>query len=177
MDVIEKAKELALLMHKPLLRPNKAQQPTTEHLEEVALLVSKAGGTDEMIASAWLHDIVEDTEITLKDINDFFGATIADMVDGLTDPEGLEKYPTAERKKMQADRLVQKSREIRIIKLSDQISNVRSVWYDPPLDWDSKKSLTYIEGAKKIALICEGLSTFLDEEFNKVYDAAKQRYA
>lgn len=177
MSVVEKAKELALKKHKPFFRPNRARQPTTEHLEEVAVLVFKADGTDDMIASAWLHDIVEDTDITLKDIYDLFGSSIAEMVDALTDPEDFVLYPTAERKEKQADRLKQKSREVKIIKLSDQISNVRSVWQDPPLDWDNKKSLSYIEGAKQIASVCKGLSSLLDDEFNAIYKVAVERYS
>ncbi len=55
------------------------------HLEEVAQIVEEAGGSDEMIAVAWLHDAVEDTGVTIKDVEEFFRPAVVELVDWLTD--------------------------------------------------------------------------------------------
>ena len=83
MNVVQKAKDLALEKHHGLCRPSASAQPLTEHLEEVAGLAAKAGMNDNAIASAWLHDIVEDTPIILEDIRDLFGDDIASTGQGL----------------------------------------------------------------------------------------------
>ncbi len=176
MSVVEQARKLALFKHKDLFRPSVSRQPLTEHLAEVADLARGAGLDDDAVAAAWLHDIVEDTDVTIEDITRLFGAEIAHMVDGLTDPPHYVGLPLEERKQAQADRLASKSETVKAVKLCDQISNVRSVLYDPPTDWLLEKSFLYIQGAKKIAGICHGIVPALDEEFSELYAIAEKKY-
>lgn len=176
MTIAEKARDFVTVKHSHLFRPNKAKQPIIEHLAEVAGLVEMAGGTDVQIAAAWLHDTVEDTKTTLDMIRQEFGVEIARLVDGLTDPPEFAAMPLAQRKPLQAERLAKKSDEIKLIKLCDQISNVRSVLHDPPSEWDAAKSLAYVTGAQKLAEICAGLSPMLDGLFDEVFDEACRKY-
>jgi guanosine-3',5'-bis(diphosphate) 3'-pyrophosphohydrolase len=139
MMLIERAKVFALHQHRHLFRPNKAQEPISVHLAEVADLVTQAGGCDAMIAAAWLHDVVEDTHATIEDIQSLFGEKICLFVNDLTDPVGFSSMPLQQRKQSQLERLYLKSNEIKIIKLADQISNIKSVLSDPPCDWTVEK--------------------------------------
>lgn len=175
-NIIEKAKAFASEKHKHLFRANKAKQPVIEHLEEVATLVQKAGGTDTMIAAAWLHDSVEDTDTTHEDISNLFGDDVALIVDGLTDPPEFAAMLLKERKALQAQRLKQKHDAVKFVKICDQISNVKSVLLDPPTEWSAEKSRHYVNGAKQIADVCFGLSDFLDKEFEDVYARAVSEY-
>ena len=176
MNVIQKAKDLALEKHKDLCRPNASAQPLTEHLGEVAAMVEKCGLSDNAIAAAWLHDIVEDTGVTFEDIDKIFGADVLRMIEGLTDPTPFIDMPLEQRKQAQADRLCDKDDDIKIIKICDQISNTQSVLYDPPTDWLLEKSFLYIQGAKKIADVCRGIRPELDQEFDTLYDVARKKY-
>ena len=177
-SIILQAKEFACKRHAHQFRPNKAKQPKTEHLEEVALLTQKAGGSQKAIAAAWLHDVVEDTETTLDEIDALFGDEIASIVDGLTDPEPFAAMPLPKRKRMQTERLKEKSNDVRLVKICDQISNVRSVLEDPPIEnWDKAASLAYIEGAKQVVGVCKGLSAFLDQQFEALYQQAYDKYS
>ncbi len=169
MDKIEKSKELASLRHLGQCRPNRCCELKINHIEEVAKLVEKSGGNQNEVAAAWLHDIVEDTVTTIEEIEELFGHDITQLVDGLTDPPEFSSLPLDIRKHQQAQRLLSKSKEVRRVKLCDQISNVRSVINDPPLDWDNKKCLAYIEGAKKITDVCYGISDYLDALFKEAY--------
>jgi (p)ppGpp synthase/HD superfamily hydrolase len=176
-NIILQAKEFAELRHANQFRPNKAKQPKTEHLAEVAVLVEKAGGSQSAVAAAWLHDVVEDTPTTLDEIKSLFGKEVSVLVDGLTDPKPFAALPLAERKKLQTERLKQKDEQVLLVKICDQISNVRSVLNDPPLvDWDNQKSCEYVEGAKLIAGVCKGQSQFLDRQFDEVYTQAVKKY-
>ncbi len=127
MDLIEQARNYASIKHSHLFRPNKAKQPVIEHLEEVASLAKAAGCSKEAIDAAWLHDTVEDTDTTIEEIRSLFGSMVADIVDGLTDPSEFASLSLEQRKKLQAERLKTKSADIKLVKLCDQISNVRSV--------------------------------------------------
>lgn len=170
--MLEISRKFALEMHKGFTRPNKTQEPYNVHLEEVATLVEASGGNTDEIAAAWLHDIIEDTSVTLDDIQAKFGSSIADIVKGLTDPPNLHSLPILKQKAIQAKKVSQDSVSVKRVKLADQISNVRSVAVDPPTDWSSQKCLDYIEGARLIFHKCRGISNYLDREFENAYQAA-----
>lgn len=111
--------------------------PYADHLAEVAGIVAAAGGTDMMIAVAWLHDCVEDCGVTLEEIEKRFGFVVAIGVSGLLD---VETGNRAERKQLSRDRLESCSGWIQTIKCADLISNTSSiVMHDP------KFAVTYLE--------------------------------
>jgi (p)ppGpp synthase/HD superfamily hydrolase len=96
----------------------------------VTLLVGK-GLSQHAIAAAWLHDTVEDTQITLTDIQLEFGPKVTIYVDWLTE----RRYPgmnRAARKQHERERLSVAPDEVQSIKLADLIDNTASiVEYDP----------------------------------------------
>ena len=65
---------------KRLVNRNPAWQSPEVHLKSVAQLISSVSQDETMIAAAWLHDIVEDTPVTLGDIELQFGAAVAKIV-------------------------------------------------------------------------------------------------
>lgn len=147
-----------------------------EHIAEVAEMVSTVTSDPEIIAAAWLHDTVEDTNTTLDEIRTLFGERVAAIVDGLTDPPHFIAMPILERKAVQAERILSKNNDIRLVKICDQISNILSVTNDTPLDWNTTQQWTYIEGAAKIARLCTGQSEELDQQFEKAYLYAYNHY-
>ena len=88
--LIRSAFEVAVDAHKNQRR--KSGEAYVFHPISVAKIVADEIGLDATsIASALLHDVVEDTEYTLDDIDRMFGETIARIVDGLTKIAGLKK--------------------------------------------------------------------------------------
>ena len=85
-ELVGRAKAFATKAHEGQVRPNKAQEPYITHPEEVARLIKESGGSEEEIASGWLHDVPEDTSSTLAEIAASFGTVVARIVEGLTDP-------------------------------------------------------------------------------------------
>jgi GTP pyrophosphokinase len=89
----------------------------------------------ETLATAMLHDVVEDTYLTLEDLEREFGPTIARLVAGVTK---LEKISLASAEQMQADNirkmLVAMAEDIRVvlIKLADRLHNMRTISALPP---------------------------------------------
>jgi guanosine-3',5'-bis(diphosphate) 3'-pyrophosphohydrolase len=138
----------------------------------VADLVWASGGTELEIIGAWLHDCVEDTQVTFTQIESIFGIDVREIVMGLTDKDELNGLSNAERKPLQAERVKNESSSIRRIKLADQISNIRFVTTDPKPSWTFESNRDYVIGAKLIANQCRGISTVLDELFDSEYTKA-----
>ena len=105
------------------------------HPLAVARIVADIGLDETSIAAALLHDAVEDTEITLADVERDFGAEVAAIVDGVTKLERLqfdskEAQQAATMRKM----LVAMARDLRVlmIKLADRLHNMRTLAAMPP---------------------------------------------
>lgn len=176
LSIVERARDLARTKHAAGHLFDESRSPMFDHISEVATLVEEQGGTDEMIAASWLHDVVEDTDVTLEQVGEWFGSAVRELVDGLTDPDEFASMPLELRKRAQAERIRHLSDDVKHIKLCDQLSNARSVLEKPPIDWAEDKQWTYIEGARAITLECRGLWPALDQRFDTVYDAARLRF-
>ena len=176
-QTIIKAKAFAIKKHATLLRPNKSNEPKIVHLAEVAALVTEYSTCQAVISAAWLHDVVEDTDASLEEIFYLFGSEIYELVKGLTDPLGYEALPLSERKALQVQRVVKLPPSVKAVKLCDQISNIFSVYSDPPSDWDASISYTYIEGAERVGIACRGISSSLDKRLSSISILAKNKYA
>lgn len=108
------------------------EEPYVVHLREVADLVTEHGGDEAMIAAAWLHDVVEDTEITLDQIEAQFGDDVAALVFALTDVSRPEDGNRAARKELDRLHTNKAPPRAKTIKLADIISNVSSIAaFDP----------------------------------------------
>ncbi|MDO8522479.1 MAG: HD domain-containing protein [bacterium] len=173
--ITEKAKTFAAKAHDGQILKNVGKDPFIMHPARVVEIVEGIGGGVEEIAAAWLHDVVEDTKVTIEQIRQEFGDSIADMVDGLTDPPSFEGYPNRIRKKWQADRVVSKSDSVKKIKLADQTVNSRLVGFDPPVGWSPEMRLEYLEGARLIANNCAGICEKLDIVFDDVYKKSAEK--
>ena len=112
--------------------------PYSDHLAEVAGIVSTVLPHDYAIATAWLHDTVEDCGVTLHEIDNHFGATVATGVQFLSDME--KDGNRAHRKALSRHRLSMAPGWVQTIKVADLISNTSSiVMHDP------KFAVTYLE--------------------------------
>jgi len=133
-NLIKRARLAAIKWHGDQVRKY-TSEPYWRHPEAVAHLVTLHGGTDEMIAAAWLHDVIEDTMANADDVRRDFGITVASYVVGLTDlytPHAYPRLNRLERKERERMRLAAQPREIKTIKLADLIDNSKSIRkYDP----------------------------------------------
>ena len=93
------------------------------HPQRVAAIVEKHGGSDEMIAAAWLHDTVEDTDVTPDLITKMFGDNVADIVEGLTDVSLPSDGNRAKRKSIDRMHSANASTESQFVKCADIIDN------------------------------------------------------
>jgi hypothetical protein len=104
-----------------------SNQPYAVHLERVAKTVASVTDSEEMIAAAWLHDVVEDTPATLDDIERNFGSSIASLVRELTDVSKPSDGNRAVRKSIDREYLAQASDRAQTVKLADLIDNCTDI--------------------------------------------------
>lgn len=131
MPVIVRAQTLAFDAHKGQVRKYTGE-PYIVHPIEVAEIVAGVPHTDSMLAAALLHDVVEDTDVTLADLNSMFNKEVVDLVEQLTDVSKPEDGNRKVRKEKDRQHTAQASADAKTIKLADLISNTRSiVKHDP----------------------------------------------
>ena len=134
MDVVHKAQVYAMAAHAAVGQKRKyTGEPYIVHPGEVASIVASVpGSTPDMVAAAWLHDVIEDTGCTFTDIHVAFGIDIATLVGWLTDVSKPEDGNRATRKAIDREHTAQAPAEAQTIKLADLISNSKSIMqYDP----------------------------------------------
>jgi len=126
--LIKKAFTISLQAHKDMRR--KSGEPFIFHPLTVAeICVEEIGlGTTSIIA-ALMHDVVEDTDIELADIERSFGKKITRIVDGLTKIRGVFEYGTSQQAENFRKMLFTLSEDVRVIliKLADRLHNMRTL--------------------------------------------------
>ena len=127
MDVIEKALQTASKSHEGQYRKN-TDIPYITHPVAVGMMLLKAGYSEEIVAAGILHDTVEDTPLTLEDLKKEFGANIAEMVEGSSEPD--KSLPWKDRKEHTIEFLKTASEEIRAVVCADKLHNIRSIIRD-----------------------------------------------
>lgn len=131
-ELISKAFYFASDAHQGMRR--KSGELYIVHPLEVARIVNLEIGLGiKSIISALLHDVVEDTEITLEDIEQVFGAKIASIIDGLTKISGVFDNKSSLQAENFRKMLITLSDDVRVIliKLADRLHNMRTLGYLP----------------------------------------------
>jgi len=132
-DLVNRAIHYATAAHQRIDHRRKySNQPYAVHLEQVAKILATVTDDEEMIASAWLHDVVEDTPATLDDIEREFGTSVAQLVRELTDVSKPGDGNRTARKKLDREHLAQASGRAQTIKLADLIDNCKDITRHDP---------------------------------------------
>jgi len=149
LTLVVSALDFAAKKHRDQRRKDHAASPYINHpITLVKILVAEAQITDTaVIASAILHDTVEDTDTTFEEIEEHFGTQIASIVREVTDDTRL---PRAERKAQQIKHAPFLSREAALVKFADKIANLRDLLCAPPIHWSLDRKWDYCEWAETV---------------------------
>ena len=114
----------------------------------VSILTLEAGVIDrETLCAALLHDTIEDTDTSVEELVETFGAEVAALVQEVTDDKRL---PKAARKRLQIEHAAHLSSKARLVKLADKIANLRDVADSPPAGWALDRRQEYFDWAKQV---------------------------
>jgi len=130
-EIVLKAKEFATKAHAGQTR-RYTGEPYIGHPARVAFLTASAIGDPEVIAAAYLHDVVEDTPTSLSDIERLFGKRVARLVFEVTDISRKEDGNRKTRKVLDLKHLAKASPEGQTIKLADLLDNTEGVMAHDP---------------------------------------------
>ncbi len=131
-NLINRAFFLAKEAHQGVRR--RSGEPYLLHPIAVAKIVVKEIGLGvKSVVAALLHDVVEDTDYTIEDIERIFGQKIASMVDGLTKMSGVFNADTSAQAEYFRKVLLTLSDDVRVIliKIADRLHNMRTLGYMP----------------------------------------------
>ncbi|WP_306547101.1 HD domain-containing protein [Desulfobulbus sp.] len=169
-DLVSKARNHAVKAHAHLNHRRKySLEPYDVHLQRVAELVASVTDDPEMIAAAWLHDTVEDTAVTLLDLEQQFGPAVAQLVGELTDVSRPSDGNRATRRAIDRAHLAKASQRGKTIKLADLIDNSQDICaHDPEF---AKVYLT--EMASLLEVLTEGEPALYEQAMTALRNGAE----
>jgi (p)ppGpp synthase/HD superfamily hydrolase len=129
--MIHRAKALATFAHTGQVRKYTGE-PYIVHPARVAALVASVTNDNNVIAAAWLHDVVEDTTITLEELRQYFNDEVCRLVSEVTNVTTLADGNRATRKALERKHLATASPDAQTIKLVDILDNVGSIFINDP---------------------------------------------
>ena len=134
-QVLEKAADWASAAHHDQQRAS--GEPYYSHVIAVAEILRDLNLDYETLAAAMLHDVVEDTDVTLDDVRSEFGPVIAHLVDGVTKMERIGEFQQMELEGNQGQAQAESLRKLLLamaddvrvvlIKLADRLHNMRTL--------------------------------------------------
>jgi hypothetical protein len=125
--LVDQAIEYAACAHKGQKRKG-TEIPYISHPYAVGMILQKAGCAEELVAAGILHDTLEDTETTERDLLERFGPVVLEVVKGCSEPDKGASWE--ERKQHTLDELKHASLPIRQVSCADKLHNIRSIQRD-----------------------------------------------
>ena len=167
-SLLTSAASFAAIAHSADRRKNVQQSPYIEHPLRVGDRISSLGRiTDcEVIAASYLHDVVEDTDITDEDIRAKFGDNVANIVKEVTDDRTLSKL---DRKKNQVKNAPGKSYQAKLVKLADKLDNLSDLINEVPQGWTEQSRYGYFIWCYFVIAGLRGTNEYLEKALDDLY--------
>jgi GTP diphosphokinase / guanosine-3',5'-bis(diphosphate) 3'-diphosphatase len=166
--MLEDALEVATMSHEGQLRDEGT--PYVIHLIRTALILIEELRVEdaEMIVAALLHDSVEDTAMTITEVQERFGDSVAKMVEALTRDKEKES------KKEKFEKLLHENEKVRTIKSADWFDNMRSWKFISPEKPAREKFSRWFEEAESLYIpLAESVDESLGNRMREELMAAK----
>ncbi|NXD47733.1 MESH1 pyrophosphohydrolase, partial [Corvus moneduloides] len=113
------------------------------------------------------HPIVEDTDTTFSEIEEWFGAEVRRVVEEVTDDKTL---PKTERKRLQVERAPLCSRRAKLVKLADKLYNLRDLNRCTPQGWSAERVQEYFRWAARVVSGLRGTSAALEGALQRLFE-------
>lgn len=164
-ELLDRAIVFAVKAHAGTERRGKGY-PYIVHPLEAVEIVATMTNDQELLAAAALHDTVEDTEVTIDQIQMEFGERIASIVADESDemPSGVtEKASWHHRKQTAIERLSHASLDAKMVALGDKLSNMRAIAHDYAIQGDKLWNLFHTKDREEHEWHYRGLADALRE--------------
>ena len=161
-----RAVRFAAEKHRDHRRKGEIAAPYINHPIAVAVQLAEGGfeGETKLLMAAVLHDVIEDTQTTAGELRSLFGQQVAAIVMEVTDDKSLDEKA---RKRHVVETIARKSREARLLKLSDLIANVYDVIHHPP-NWSRDRKHRYLDWSERVVAAIRGIDAGLESKFDQL---------
>ena len=147
LKLLIKVMNFAAEKHRNQRRYDEEKTPYINHPIKVAFLLVEYADVDaETLYAALLHDVIEDQDVTKKELSVLFGEKVASMVDEVSDDMTLSKN---EIKKLQVINAPNKTIGAATLKIADKTTNLQDIIDNPP-DWPRSTKLKAFKHAKQV---------------------------
>jgi guanosine-3',5'-bis(diphosphate) 3'-pyrophosphohydrolase len=165
--LILRAVAFAAHKHRDQRRKNKDASPYINHPIALAKVLWEEGAVRDplVIATALLHDTLEDTETSWQELRGEFGDEVADLVAEVTDVHWLKSDV---RKRLQVSRAAHSTDRAKLVKLADKICNLRDMAAHPPQGWSLERRRKYFDWATEVIDQLRGVHPELERRFDEL---------
>jgi hypothetical protein len=169
---LTKALAFAAEAHRNHRRKGASQEPYVNHLIEVLdLVASVEDGDVDVLIAALLHDVLEDTRTGYDELVATFGERVARIVQENSDDMTL---PKPERQRARLAGISKKSREARLVKVADIVSNLRAIAVSPPAGWSNDRRLGYLNSCRNLVDAGRGSNAQIERIFDDTAAVVEQ---
>lgn len=167
LDVIIEALVFSSERHRLQLRKGIKKTPYIVHPIAVVHALLTIGNVYEqdVLVAAILHDTVEDTKTTFEEIQERYGALVADFVREVTDDKSL---PWRERKRLQVVHSPMKTPGAALIKLADKLCNLKDLLNEPPGNWTNERIDLYFNWSQDVVNNLPQVNSALKNKIDEV---------
>jgi (p)ppGpp synthase/HD superfamily hydrolase len=164
-SMVDRARLFAIAAHGAIGQKRKyTNEPYYIHCFNVVRIMMSVGIQSNFgLAAAWLHDTVEDTALTIQDIEDEFGAKVAMLVSEVTDVSKPEHGNRKQRKELDRCHLAVASPMGKSIKLADIIDNTATI-----VKYDPKFAQVYMKEKKALLEVLQEGNPFLYQQASQL---------
>jgi guanosine-3',5'-bis(diphosphate) 3'-pyrophosphohydrolase len=162
--------------HKDQRRKGRDASPYINHPIAVAYYLTRYCDVLDVtvVIAAILHDTLEDTDTTPREIEEKFGPEVLRLVQEVTDDKNL---PTSVRRNLQEKTVDARSPGAKLIRLADKISNVTDLMKAPPPSWDEKTRIEYLDWTERVIGRIKGVNSCLEQLYDERLKRARGKFA
>ena len=165
MTLVTDATIFAAQQHDGMLRKG-TDLPYIVHPAEVMAIASALTGDPEILAAAVMHDVIEDCGVSESELAARFGARVAHLVMSETQLSSGDPRATWDARKQEAlSRIAAGDRDVKLIALSDKLSNMRAIHRDYDRDRDSMFLRFHQHDKRRHAWYYREMTALLEGEF------------
>lgn len=171
--LILKALRFSAEKHTDQRRKDAKSSPYINHPIQVAETLWRIGGVRDvnLLAAAILHDTIEDTNTTPKELEKEFGEEVLSLVLEVTDDKSLPKQT---RKQLQIEHASHKSEKAKMLKIADKLNNIQDIVKSPPSNWTLERKQEYLLWSEKVVAGLRGVSPELESQYDELLKEGKQ---
>ncbi len=168
-----KALRFASEKHNDQRRKDAKASPYINHPIQVAEILWRVGDVRDttLLVASLLHDTIEDTGTTPEEIKNNFGEDVLALVQEVTDDKSL---PKAIRKQLQVEHAPHETRNAKLLKLADKISNLQDIVTSPPKDWSWERRQEYLLWTERVVAGLRGVNPKLETQYDELLTKGKQ---